>query len=182
MKVNATSSSNNWRGFTIVELLIVIVVIAILAAITIVAYNGIQARANDSSIQSDISNLIKKIKLYEAEFGTFPPSGYRSGDSTIFPAIGTFKPTKSAYSQDVDNLFYCEGSKPGIGRTWAVAAQSKTGKVFYYRSEEGSVKVVSSGDAWGHCQTGWDTSVAPTHTAYSYGYFGTTKTWYAWTN
>ncbi|MCB8045019.1 prepilin-type N-terminal cleavage/methylation domain-containing protein [Microbacterium oxydans] len=33
------------RGFTIVELMIVVVVIAILAAITIVAYNGIQKRA-----------------------------------------------------------------------------------------------------------------------------------------
>jgi prepilin-type N-terminal cleavage/methylation domain-containing protein len=37
-------------GFTIVELLIVIVVIAILAAITVVAYNGIQDRARNSSI------------------------------------------------------------------------------------------------------------------------------------
>ena len=39
-------------GFTIVELLIVIVVIAILAAITIVAYTGIQDRATQSSLQS----------------------------------------------------------------------------------------------------------------------------------
>jgi prepilin-type N-terminal cleavage/methylation domain-containing protein len=40
-------------GFTIVELLIVIVVIAILAAISIVAYTGIQNRANDAALQSD---------------------------------------------------------------------------------------------------------------------------------
>ena len=37
-------------GFTIVELLIVIVVIAILAAITIVAFNGIQERARASAV------------------------------------------------------------------------------------------------------------------------------------
>jgi len=37
-------------GFTIVELLIVVVVIAILAAITIVAYNGIQNRAKSSAV------------------------------------------------------------------------------------------------------------------------------------
>ncbi|MCA9336234.1 prepilin-type N-terminal cleavage/methylation domain-containing protein, partial [Candidatus Saccharibacteria bacterium] len=41
-------------GFTIVELLIVIVVLAILAAITIVAYNGIQQRSRDSIRKSDL--------------------------------------------------------------------------------------------------------------------------------
>ncbi len=46
-------------GFTIVELLIVIVVIAILASIAIVAYSGIQNRARNSKIESDL-NLIKK--------------------------------------------------------------------------------------------------------------------------
>ena len=44
------------RGFTIVELLIVIVVIGILAAITIVAYNGIQQRARTATVQVDMKN------------------------------------------------------------------------------------------------------------------------------
>lgn len=169
------------RGFTIVELLIVIVVIGILAAITLVAYNGVQNAANDAAIQSDVNNLVKKIKLYEADNGTFPPAGHRSGDSTLFPAI-SFKPTKAAYTSTADNLFYCEGSKPTIGRTWAVAAQSKSGKVYYFRNEEGTLKFATTGNAWGHCQTGWDASVAPTYTAYSYGYFAASNTWYSWTN
>lgn len=50
-------------GFTIVELLIVIVVIGILAAITIVAYNGIQQRAKTATVQSDLVNASQKMAL-----------------------------------------------------------------------------------------------------------------------
>lgn len=51
------------RGFTIVELLIVIVVIAILAAISVVAYNGIQDRSKNSKVAADINTLVKAINL-----------------------------------------------------------------------------------------------------------------------
>lgn len=62
-------------GFTIVELLIVIVVIAILAAITIVAFNGIQARAANSRVQSDIKNVQKLVEAYNAMNGSYPSTG-----------------------------------------------------------------------------------------------------------
>lgn len=52
---------HNRQGFTIVELLIVIVVIAILAAITVVAYNGIQTRANNAKRDSDVTLYAKAI-------------------------------------------------------------------------------------------------------------------------
>lgn len=55
------------KGFTIVELLIVIVVIAILAALTIVAYNGIQQRARDSVRKSDLAAIAKALKLYAVD-------------------------------------------------------------------------------------------------------------------
>ena len=60
------------QGFTIVELLVVIVVIAVLAAITIVAFNGIQKRAQTSSVSSSLSNATKKIKLYQVDNGNYP--------------------------------------------------------------------------------------------------------------
>lgn len=65
-------NTNKGRGFTIVELLIVIVVIAILAAITIVAYNGIQNRAKTSSAQSAAVNLDKKVETYNALNSQYP--------------------------------------------------------------------------------------------------------------
>lgn len=60
------------KGFTIVELLIVIVVIAILAAITIVAYNGIQARSKGSSAQSTANVIAKKAEAWNSVQGSYP--------------------------------------------------------------------------------------------------------------
>ena len=60
------------KGFTIVELLIVIVVIAILAAITIVAYNGIQQRAKASAAQSAAETVQKKAEAANAITSSYP--------------------------------------------------------------------------------------------------------------
>jgi prepilin-type N-terminal cleavage/methylation domain-containing protein len=62
-------AKNKQRGFTIVELLIVIVVIAILAAITIVAYNGLQQRSRDSARAQDIAGIKKALLMYQADNG-----------------------------------------------------------------------------------------------------------------
>ena len=59
-------------GFTIVELLIVIVVIAILAAITIVAYRGIQDRAKVSAAKSAVAQAVKKVAVYNAANEQYP--------------------------------------------------------------------------------------------------------------
>lgn len=60
------------RGFTIVELLIVIVVIAILAVITIVAFNGVQERARTSAVSSALSFASRKLELYAVDNGAYP--------------------------------------------------------------------------------------------------------------
>lgn len=73
----------NKSGFTIIELLIVIVVIAILAAITIVAYNGIQQRARDAQRQSDIKTIVKVLELYYTENGYYPNRNTYTPGSTL---------------------------------------------------------------------------------------------------
>lgn len=58
-------------GFTIVELLIVIVVIAILAAITVVVYNGIQKRAVQSAVRSEMTQTVKRLELDKVDRGEY---------------------------------------------------------------------------------------------------------------
>lgn len=84
-----------FQGFTIIELLIVVVVIAILAAVTVVAYNGVQARAYDSRRAQDLASIKKALLTYDALTGgipvTYPSTSYTVGktysgwDSSVSP-------------------------------------------------------------------------------------------------
>lgn len=76
---NLPSERNRQRGFTIVELLIVIVVIGILAAISIVAYSGIQGRAQDSQRVAQMNALKKSIEIYYTLNGQYPQCNSNDG-------------------------------------------------------------------------------------------------------
>lgn len=65
------------KGFTIVELLIVIVVIGILAAITIVAFNGVQQRANNTKRIATVNQIMKLIDGYTVTYGVYPSTATR---------------------------------------------------------------------------------------------------------
>ena len=69
------------RGFTIVELLIVIVVIAILAAISIVAYNGIQNRGKASAAQSLAGQVAKKVEAFNTIESAYPTPAQLTGNT-----------------------------------------------------------------------------------------------------
>src|SRR5258708_1962844 len=60
------------QGFTIVELLIVIVVIGILAALVITTFTGIQQKARDTERTTDIKALHGQIEAYYASKGNYP--------------------------------------------------------------------------------------------------------------
>lgn len=60
------------EGFTIVELLIVIVVIGILAALVITTYSGIQAKARNSKRQTDVQAVQTQLEAYFAQNGHYP--------------------------------------------------------------------------------------------------------------
>jgi prepilin-type N-terminal cleavage/methylation domain-containing protein len=99
-------------GFTIVELLIVIVVIGILAAITIVAYNGIQERARASSVSSALSQATKKFAVYQVDNPDIYPA-----DKAALDAIGI---------KDTSDVTYQYTRTPGSPDTYCLTATTGT--------------------------------------------------------
>jgi type IV pilus assembly protein PilA len=77
------------NGFTIVELLIVVVVIAILAAITIVSYNGIQSRAKTSVSLSTAGVIRDKAAAWDTLQGSYPDLAQLRTNSLSPPDIDT---------------------------------------------------------------------------------------------
>ncbi len=85
-----SSRRRNQPGFTIVELLIVIVVIGILAAISVVAYNGVQTRANNTSRHNEFLNWVEQYELYRAYNNTYPnmpDGGYCLGTGFVDTSV-----------------------------------------------------------------------------------------------
>jgi prepilin-type N-terminal cleavage/methylation domain-containing protein len=68
------------RGFTIVELLIVIIVIGILASISVVTYRGSQERAQYAKAQTDLKNINDALTVYKAQNGRYPDSYSATGN------------------------------------------------------------------------------------------------------
>lgn len=104
-------------GYTIVELLIVIVIIAILASITVVAYNGVQRRAKDTARYADLVQVDRLIQLYRVQNDSYPiPAGGMVAGKIY--CVGTNFPTGNCWDdssesdQRVTNMLKTIGSVP----------------------------------------------------------------------
>ena len=103
------------QGFTIVELLIVVVVIAILAAITLVAYSGIQQRANNAAITDAASKSLRMIQAYIAANDKYPYTGNGTGvcitlSSGCISQVGTVGTSISTFNNNMATV----GSLPQV--------------------------------------------------------------------
>lgn len=91
-------------GFTIVEILIIIVVIGILASITVLSFNGIQQQSREAGIKSDLEVAVARIDRYRSDKGEYPPV---TGGSDVALREANIEIQRSLYSLDRENYLYC---------------------------------------------------------------------------
>src|SRR3989338_9309075 len=71
------------KGFTLIEILIVVAIIAILVTLVVPNFLGIRIRARDAKRKSDLSQIQKALELYKSDQSppTYPPSGFNEASN-----------------------------------------------------------------------------------------------------
>lgn len=114
------------NGFTIVELLIIIVVVAILATLVVVGYNGVRDSANDTRRVADLNKLKDAITLWSTQTKTMPEnSGTGYGNNGFGWVYGT------GYAKSLETLLIETGYLDGEVRDPVIPVGS--GSYMFYR-------------------------------------------------
>lgn len=103
------------KGFTIVELLIVIVVIGILALLVITTYSGIQAKARNSQRQTDVQSLQTQLEAFFSQNGYYPTLAHMNDTSWL-----------DTNMKSLDQEALIDPSNPSHSKTLADAAVAKS--------------------------------------------------------
>lgn len=133
--------TNGWgqRGFSLVEIIIVVAVIGILVGIVTVSYGAFVAQSNNTALRADLVKIGDQIKLVALDNQVIPSGGANDsgvGTSTDLPGV-VVTPQRDVYDTTVANLLYCAGIDNGDS-VFVLLARSISGGQFVFHSERGA--------------------------------------------
>lgn len=144
---NIKTKLRSERGFTIVELLIVIVVIGILAAITIVSFNGVTSKANTSNASANAEAVQKVAESYNADNNSYPSTiaAFSAAGNTVkLPGGVTVMPSPATKA----SLTSSNGKTNIVYQYKGTAGSATGGRIYSFDFGNTSTpKVIYVGDA-----------------------------------
>lgn len=129
------STRQRQHGYTVTEILIVIVVLAVLAAILVVAWNGVQARSRLTASQADLLQIAKSADLYTVSHANQRPNS-NDAFTAIFKEAQLFDSTRDPNGQ---SFAICSTSSGYVIVAWnPIVTTYKNGDMLYtYSATDG---------------------------------------------
>ena len=91
------------RGFTLIEIMIVIIILGVLAAIVLPAFSDATHEARESTLKDCLRYMRNEITIFTAQHRDIPP-GYPGGSMAAAPDAATFVSQMTSYSDEMCNL------------------------------------------------------------------------------
>lgn len=111
MRLVTPAALRDERGFTLIEILIVVIVISVLSLIAVSSYLGYQQRAHDAAAQEKVHQIIPALHAYFVDHDSY----------TGMTIVGL----QSSYDSAIDEAEYSLGTVPPTDLTYCIQSSSK---------------------------------------------------------
>jgi len=160
MKTMPTHQRSDDRGFTLIELMVVVLIVAILLAIAIPTFLGAQNKAKDRSAQSSARNALTNAKTLYADAGNYT--------AVTNVALTAIEPALTFVAAGVASAGPKSVSVSTSSDTWYGAVLSDTGTCFYIR--DSIAPAANPGTSFAKAATGGGVTCTGTEATTAAGY------------